>query len=276
MKITSDEINFFHKNGYIVHKSSIWKDLKESVKKSYLETSFKIINKNLSWKEALPYSPEITFDKLLIQINELEQSKKIEGLSSVLYEFFPKIIDSYNLLTNEKLMNLLDHLGCNFPVPATVPVCRIDRPNNQFFLTPWHQDYWYSLVSLKSITVWIPILPLKKESGRMEVIPSTHKDGIYKFKVFDGYEPYEAIIDQDTLNKKMEVPVEDDEILIFYQTLLHKSQINTSEIPRVTIQLRYNNLDDLEVLKNSFRPDHSEYVKNEQKRLLTMWNTNEI
>ena len=160
-------------------------------------------------------------------------------------------------------------LGLHSPALGTVPLVRIDRPKEEKFLTPWHQDYWYSYASLDSVVVWIPLGPLTKEHGKLNVAINTHKNGEVKYREFvEGNEPYVADLDIKQ-EQTLEVEVNFGEILIFKQSLLHKSGYNQSDSCRVSMQLRFNEMYKQEFPFSSFVAKHSDYVKDRQIKSLS-------
>ena len=85
------------------------------------------------------------------------------------------------------------------PVIASTPVVRIDRPKDNRYSTPWHQDSWYSSREQNSIVLWIP-LKMSSELGYLQVEKS-HKKGIVYFRQTKSKtELYEAVKDPSKEN----------------------------------------------------------------------------
>ena len=65
-----------------------------------------------------------------------------------------------------------------------------------------------------------------------------------------------------------EVKLKKDEILIFNQLLPHLSGKNISAYPRISIQLRYNDLNNSQFLKSSFKCVSTDHVKICKKNII--------
>ena len=84
---------------------------------------------------------------------------------------------------------------------------------------------------------------------------------------FDNTNKATFEIKKDINSEEDRIFLKKDEILVFSHFLLHKSGINSSDKPRVTIQLRFNDLYSLKKITSSFKFTNSEFVVNEQKKL---------
>lgn len=119
---------------------------------------------------------------LLQVIAYLSERERKNELTSAIYELLPSIPELYRFATSEQMISFVEGLGVESPSLGTLPVIRIDRPGEEFRSTPWHQDYWFSFSSLKSIVVWIPLGHISKVMGWLSVIPGSHKEGFRPFR----------------------------------------------------------------------------------------------
>lgn len=260
----------FLRDGYLVLKDPFFRDLTSGIQHALKEMLLVCANKSAEHRALVQNAPN-DFQSLLNHV--CEQEKKLDSkLTPILYELFPKHPHLMGLLNLPQILNICRTLGLAFPVPATIPVTRIDRPKNDFYNTPWHQDSWYTIFSPNAVTMWLPILPLDTNMGLMQVIPGSHEQGIRPFRKFDeGYEPYVARDLGKLEQQAIEVMVDEDELLVFNQSLLHRSGRNLSSKCRMSLQLRFNDLDSMTKLCSTFTPVHSRMVLEEQQRLLQDW-----
>lgn len=196
-------------------------------------------------------------------INDKENNNEF---TSQIYEMLPSLPLVYGLGSHSAFIDICFKAGLNMPVVGTTPNMRIDRPKSNYFNTPWHEDYWYSFYSKNSITMWIPFCNLNKDMGLLKIIPGSHKFS-NKFKSFpDGHEPFQPVDPIDE-KKAIDIEVPFGSILIFNQKLLHKSGVNNSDKCRITMQLRYNDQAQSDVISRSFSVVHSKYVLDNQKKI---------
>ena len=204
---------------------------------------------------------------LIKYISHITKNETENEVSSKIYQFLPSLLELYQFCSNDKLLSFLSHLEINFPTLGTVPMIRIDRPKNEFFSTPWHQDYWYSFSSFDSVVLWAPLGEINKSHGYLKILPNSHKEGLIPFtENKNSNEPFTVDSNIDE-SKSVELKINFGEILIFKQTLLHKSGLNNSDQSRVSIQLRYNKMDSTSDIFSTFRSVHSSYVKNNQNNI---------
>lgn len=151
---------------------------------------------------------------------------------------------------------------------GTVPLIRIDRPLDQKYKTPWHQDYWFSGISPNSLVFWAPLGNLDKRMGFIEAIPTPQDYKIMPIKKYNrGHEPFEPKKKIDE-NSKVILNCKFGEFLIFKQSLLHKSGKNISNKVRVSLQIRFNKFLKNKEVNSSFVPKNTEFVIKMQKKLL--------
>ena len=258
MEIKSD----FDKNGFVIIKNPLIAEFKQELideMHSFLDTLLARVEfRNVS-----------KVDRTLTErISEIFHVEEKEEITSKLYELVPTLPKFFGQVSNSLILDTISRLKVLSPSVGTIPLLRIDRPNDSFRITPMHQDYWYSFLSKNSIVVWFTLEKIDKSSGFLKVLPGSHNNGIANFHVTeknrDSYEATRAINSDDIV----EVNLEDDEILIFSQLLLHQSGVNNSNKVRISTQLRFNDLASAEALTKTFSVAHSDYVKSKQEEFL--------
>jgi non-haem Fe2+, alpha-ketoglutarate-dependent halogenase len=140
---------------------------------------------------------------------------------------------------------------------VTEPVSAILGPNllawgSSFFAKPagdpgfvsWHQDanYW-GLEPHEILTAWIAFSPSRRENGCMRVVPSSHAEGALDHR--------DTFAKDNLLTRGQEITVEVDEnraaditlapgeMSLHHVGIVHGSDPNTSDIPRIGFAIRY-------------------------------------
>lgn len=249
---------FLKKNGYVIIKSKSFSKIKSSIKKKLI-SKVNLLLKKLKLKNI----NNNNFDRIMIDIYKIDQRKKV-GLLKSLYEIFPSEPIFYSLATFKGFLNISKNLGIKYPLIGTGPQIRFDRPNDKKFITLKHQDFWYSFLSNNAITIWFNLTEINDKDGPLIIYLHSHKKGLIKF-ANKNRATFE--IKKNMHLKEKKIFLKSDEILVFNQFLLHKSGVNTSNKPRISIQLRYNDLFSLKNFTSSFKFSSSEFVLGKQKKL---------
>lgn len=201
-------------------------------------------------------------------ISAIARREENNAVTSRLYPLLPTIPAVHAFAAQEDLLRSLGDIGLVQPTFGTAPLIRIDRPGEKKYQTPWHQDIWYSFASDASVVVWMPLGEITEAQGHLVILPGSHKNGIVPFKVYEeGHEPFTPCQAPDE-SRQQTVPVRFGDILIFKQTLLHKSGTNLSDRCRVSMQLRFNEMKDQAQPVATFVPKHSDHVLQQQKKYL--------
>jgi chlorinating enzyme len=139
-------------------------------------------------------------------------------------------------------------------------------PKDRAFVS-WHQDgtYW-GLHPLNVVTAWVALSESKPENGCMRVIPGTHKT------------PYlaqrETYAQDNMLSRGQEIAVKVDEtqavdlilrpgeMSLHHVLIVHGSQANNSDFPRIGIAIRYISPD---VVQDSRERQFAQLVRGEDR-----------
>jgi chlorinating enzyme len=148
-----------------------------------------------------------------------------------------------SLVTSEVLLNTVeDLLGGDILVYGTLVFY---KPPHDSSYVSWHQDSFYSGLHLTpSTSVWIALTPSHRTNGCMRVIPGSHKQGpLDHDNVHD---------DPNLLNKRgerirmdvdesqaLDVVLLPGEMSMHQSTIVHGSNPNTSDQPRVGFIVRF-------------------------------------
>jgi chlorinating enzyme len=139
---------------------------------------------------------------------------------------------------------------------VTGPVSAILGPNllawgSSFFAKPagdpgfvsWHQDanYW-GLEPHEILTAWIAFSPSRRENGCMRVVPGSqakafeHRDTFHKDNLLTRGQEISVEVDED---QAADITLEPGEMSLHHVGIVHGSDPNTSDIPRIGFAVRY-------------------------------------
>ena len=120
-------------------------------------------------------------------------------------------------------------------------IVRPKLPEMTSQLLPWHQDsaYMVDTEQYHYPTVWVPLVPVNKENGAMQLIPCTHKLPIQEHDKKTG-----------TLNTPLNDPAENREVvmpefqlgdfIIFHNHLFHRSTAGHAPSVRWSMDFRFS------------------------------------
>lgn len=256
-------IENFLKNGFLILKSAELLNLKNVLHKEMSE-----LNGILSERLELDLQKDVLNDlPFITQLEELYKREKDHQATRAMYELYPSLPSVNGLLNQHFFLNAAKAVGIDLPIASTLPIVRVDRPNQKRFLTPIHQDSWFSLLSKKSVTFWFMVTQHQKSMGPLDVIPGSHKLGTLPVRPFNSQNPFttqKEFKDEEFTS----VFLDEDEALLFDQNLVHKSSTNQSQAPRLSIQIRYSDAFTLNSMTSSYVVKNTPTVIALQEKLL--------
>jgi hypothetical protein len=167
-----------------------------------------------------------------------------------LYQAVRKLPSVYGLITASRVWAVMRQLMRTTLAgiyPAGTGV-RMDHPDEDTYLSPWHQEYPYNLTSDNAVTLWLPMVDVDRDNGCLLVVPGSHRLGALPVRVHDPLNTQRnanQTLEIDGLPAVLErhpavpVPVAAGDALVFHTFLLHRSQPNRSAATRWTLQARY-------------------------------------
>lgn len=248
MQLTSEQIEYFNSNGYLIldnfYNSTELNDFKEAFRK--------LIQSSLR-KAALKIQP--TFDHKDFVGKEFDEGMmKLEKIDHAyianIYDIIPQIPEFLRLVSKPEISECINQLlkrGSNEPLYSYTPRCRIDPPLDERRTTKWHQEVFYSIPGSEFLQTWAPFLyDATIENGTIEACVSSNKDGIIK-QLVDNVKgsatPF--VISDNTIQKYTQKSVEMKvgQFMIFSSRLIHRSGSNTSKNIRYSLIGMYHNID---------------------------------
>ncbi len=107
----------------------------------------------------------------------------------------------------------------------------------------WHQDStYYGLRPAETVTTWVAFTESRIESGCVRFLPGTHKSGILDHE--ETMDPENLLMKGQTINGVDESLAVDcelsaGEISIHHESVVHGSNANTSDNPRIGLSIHY-------------------------------------
>jgi ectoine hydroxylase-related dioxygenase (phytanoyl-CoA dioxygenase family) len=149
---------------------------------------------------------------------------------------------AYRLATHEVLLNAVeDVLGSDILIDGTLVFW---KPPQDSGYVSWHQDALYSGWHLSpSTSAWIALTPSHQSNGCMRAIASSHTQGLVKYgNVADEsnllFRGERVIVDIDE-TRAVDVVLQPGEVSLHQSTIIHGSNPNTSDEPRIGFIVRF-------------------------------------
>ncbi len=232
-EIESDLRKLYKENGYVAIKNAI-------SKKSLERLQHDIIS--LFDKEYGNIKTAASLDKKIIDINDSDKASlhKLQIAATTLSSFYSIVAEVHDFLVQIiPPESDLFHNGLGFVFGI---------PGSQRLAYDWHQDGTYHGGNGKvTIHIWFPIFyPATIENGAMSLLENSHKLGLLNFENFkfqaDGYTTHKISNTEELLKNHLELVCGMDfgDCLFFCDELIHKSNINKTQLCRMAGVMKYS------------------------------------
>lgn len=149
---------------------------------------------------------------------------------------------AHQIVTHNPLLDVVETiLGDDILVYGTLVFCK--QPHDSRYAS-WHQDSFYSGLHLTpSTSAWIAFTPSHQANGCMRMIPGSHKLGLLD---------HENVPDSNMLNRRgeritvavnesqaVDVVLRPGQLSLHQSTIVHGSNPNTSDEPRIGFIVRF-------------------------------------
>ena len=155
------------------------------------------------------------------------------------------LIALHRLSLDDRIVAVLTQLGLQLPNISTRPVMYFNSPRlakkEVYNRLSQHQDWRSMQGSLDSMVVWVPLVDIDKALGALEIVPGSHRRGLFTADMADGYGHIAESIDPATF---VPIEVEKGDALFFSTFLVHRSGTNVTNCVRWSSHFRYNNLEE--------------------------------
>ena len=128
--------------------------------------------------------------------------------------------------------------GMHVPV-AVFRSMFMNKPAGTGTKLPWHQDRWDCLDRDPLVTVWTALDPATKHNGCVQVIPGSHRFGVFNPQHPSGFLTDQLAAELCDESKVMYVELEPGEVMLLHNWLLHSSDKNHSDQSRRAFSVCY-------------------------------------
>jgi hypothetical protein len=115
----------------------------------------------------------------------------------------------------------------------------MNKPAQRGTILPWHQDRWSDLDRDPLITVWTALDPATIANGCVQVIPGSHHLGVINPSHSSAFVTEEQAARHAPEEKAVYLELAAGEALLLHNWLLHRSDVNRTEIPRRAFSVSY-------------------------------------
>ena len=158
----------------------------------------------------------------------------------------------FNILRHPRLLDLMEEVVGPEIYSNPIQHGRLKLPESRAIrdaegnilqgATPWHQDNGVTQPEADDtdmITVWFPLWDAPIESGCLEVIPRSHRQGVIDHcpAVWSGFGIPDKLVEKP---KAVSLPMARGDLLLLHRRTCHSSLPNLSNRVRWSFDLRYN------------------------------------
>lgn len=211
IRITEEDIQFWHREGYFVYRHPLFSQEKFEALKAF-------------------------FEELLAN---LPPGARPEAMD-VPHFAFPEL---FEWLLADEVLNLVERfIGPNIALWSSHFIC---KPEGDGRAVPWHEDsaYWKGRLDEQNVvTVWLAIDDSTRENGCMRVIPRTHHHGFSEYEAVDrethvfGSRIKPGLFDESAA---VDLEIRAGECHLHHAKLIHGSNPNLSNKRRCGYTMRY-------------------------------------
>lgn len=170
MKITKDDFNNFHRDGYIIKKNFFSKKDIKNIFNSLNYLIDLIVSKYLNKEQLKTY----TLDQKYLFLN-----KKSPKLKSRFYDTI-KFLDIINEISkSKKFTKISKELLKEKILFNDLAQIRIDQFKDSYWL-PQHQEL--GQISTRLVLFWIPLVDTNHKMGGLSIRPKSHENGFIKYE----------------------------------------------------------------------------------------------
>lgn len=242
--LTTDEIEFYNTEGYIV--------IPELLSPEEMQPAIEAMEEKVSQIADELFTSGLVKDKCEAtpfsrRLAELFQNLSDQEFLQYGRSWRDRLPGYFHLMSNPKILNAVESLIGGEIFSNPVYNTRPKVPKVAAGAVPWHQDksYWPDANSNPVITVWIPMVDATMENGCLHIKPRTHQKRVLKWhqETYSGT-GYTALKEEQLgKTKTVALPVKAGSAILFNDRCLHMSTPNNSNEVRWSVDLRYQPTD---------------------------------
>jgi ectoine hydroxylase-related dioxygenase (phytanoyl-CoA dioxygenase family) len=134
-------------------------------------------------------------------------------------------------------------------LPAGAPLynlqrsCRMDMPGDKDFFLDWHQEVHYTFKDARLIQLWAPVTDVTEANGALRILPGSQLGGVAATQDTHpekGHAQYTVVPEFVARYPEKRIVLKRGSVLLFDKLLVHKSGVNSSARPRLTLITHYH------------------------------------
>lgn len=238
MKLNDAQIKEFHEKGFLVVEGLFANDDLNPVIEEYSDIIDHRAQCSLADGKIEALHEKETFERRLACL-----AKEAPEIASNLDIMQTRKRGAFNFLKNPKILDLSESIVGPEILCNPIQHIRAILPHHQSagHPIPWHQDTgvaWPEVDPYFMLTIWVPIVDATLDNGCLEVMPESHKLGLFPHK----RTPQGLGIPCDDLPdiKSLPLPVTTGSAILFNNYTLHHARANESQGVRWSLDLRYH------------------------------------
>lgn len=264
--MTKKIINNFNKKGFFIYKNFFDKKLLKEMQESIFNVSLKFID--IESKDKIKNIHDIKFHKALHKLR-----KKNPKDFGALFDSINNSVVVSKIVSQKNLLNLVSKLT-NLPISLISyngSKIRMDCFRDKRNILAWHQDrsyYYQNEDGNKGLVCWIPLTDVAKTRGALVLCENSHKGGFIMSKYINKNNLSPQFLVSESVVKKYKkktCALKERDLLIFKKTTIHRSGINTSNLFRFSLQIRFHDLSDKNYLSFKRLYVYDEYLIKKMK-----------
>lgn len=157
-------------------------------------------------------------------------------------EIYPKVqaLESFHAFFHDpKILELMTRVAGAKPFVYPMKMVRISTPGRLGYETPPHQDARSHAAGPTMCGIWIALHDVNAESGRLQLLPRSHTQGVRKVVPSQGVGNVQCEIFPEETEWHVS-DVKQGDVIIFHSATVHSAQPNRSErVVRMSIDSRF-------------------------------------
>jgi ectoine hydroxylase-related dioxygenase (phytanoyl-CoA dioxygenase family) len=224
MKVTSEQLDFYKEEGYIVIEGALTDADLEPLIQAHIAIVDEIARDLHRQGKVADLYEEEPFETRLARL--ADQCDEVDGCPDIGNS---RRRETFDFLRNRNLVDVIEpfigpEISCN-------PVSHV-RPKMPATDVAFHQDAVFTTQEAKDIlqvTVWLPLVEATEENGCLQVQPRVHQQRMVYWTYSKGLPQTEKIF----------LPMQKGDVLIMHKLTPHGSGPNNTDAVRWSMDLRY-------------------------------------
>ena len=235
--LTDDQLDFFHREGYLVADNVFSDDDLRPVIAEVTEAIDERARDLVASGELSRTYEELPFETRLAAI-----SRETDKVALSIWNGTLSGPAFFGLITTPRLLDVAEQLCGPELIASSVYRLRPKIPNYNYGAVPWHQDSGYfepycdkALV----LTVWLPLVDADADNGCLWVMPREHTKDVLRHETAPGRSYLQIPGEVLPPVEPVCAPVKKGGVLLLTNRTPHVSFENTTDVVRWSMDLRY-------------------------------------